>query len=230
MVTFSPARSQPITLEPSKEAAVYGLVAVAMALTLGGVFAGMTVALPLLSSGMALVLLLVQVALLLTAPIWMHRRPLNYLLFGVLPVLSGLAITPYIVVLLSEYANGGAILLNALVCTACLAAAAAVVARTTNIDLAGLGGILMMAVVGLLVLGLLQLFVPALQTRAVELLIAGCGIVAFSVFLAFDIQRTQVLARTGASPFMLALSLYLDIFNLFLYILRFMVSLSGSRD
>ncbi len=33
----------------------------------------------------------------------------------------------------------------------------------------------------------------------------------------------------GANPFLLALSLYLDIFNLFLSVLRFMSVLSGER-
>ena len=42
-------------------------------------------------------------------------------------------------------------------------------------------------------------------------------------------QRIESQGRMGANPFMLALSLYLDIFNLFLFILRFMTALSGNR-
>jgi FtsH-binding integral membrane protein len=53
--------------------------------------------------------------------------------------------------------------------------------------------------------------------------------VIFALFTAVDIQRVKMLGRYGANPFLLALSLYLDIFNLFLYILRFMLALSGDR-
>ena len=43
--------------------------------------------------------------------------------------------------------------------------------------------------------------------------------------MAYDIQRIQHLSRLGASPFLMALSLYLDIYNLFLYVLRFMLAI-----
>jgi FtsH-binding integral membrane protein len=92
-----------------------------------------------------------------------------------------------------------------------------------------IGRLLFFALIGLVVLGLLQLFVPALQTQSGELIISGLGIAVFAVFLAFDLQRVQAMGRLGANPFLMALSLYLDIFNVFLYILRFMTALSGNR-
>ncbi len=230
MATFAPLRSQPITLEPSKEAAVYGLLAVAMAVSAAGIFLGLSYAVPLISSGLALILLLVELGVLLTSRLWMNISPLNYILFGVVPFLSGFTIAPYILYLLQGYANGGTILLNATLATACLTAAGAVLGRATNINLSGLSGILLVSIIGLLVLGILQIFVPALQTTLGEMIISGLGIVVFSIYIAFDVQRAERLARTGANPFMLALSLYLDIFNLFLYILRFMVAVSGRRD
>ena len=62
-----------------------------------------------------------------------------------------------------------------------------------------------------------------------EMIISAVGIVVFGMFLAYDIQRLRRGTAMGESPFLLALSLYLDIFNLFLYVLRFMLAVSGRR-
>ena len=86
-----------------------------------------------------------------------------------------------------------------------------------------------MGLIGLIVIALLQLFVPSLRTGGMEIVISGIGVVLFAAFTAYDVQRVQALGRLGANPFLLALSLYLDIFNLFLYVLRFMLALSGDR-
>jgi FtsH-binding integral membrane protein len=220
---------RPITLTPERESQVYALFAVAMGLTVAGVFVGMRFAPGLLSSGWMLLLVIAEFAILLSSPWWRKQTPLNYVLFGLFPVLSGLTITPYLMMVLAGYANGGAILLNALATTTCLSLAAAVLARGIGWDLSGLGRGLFFALLGLIIFGLLQLFVPALQTTQFELLISGAGVVIFALFAAYDIQRVSAQAAQGGDVFMLALSLYLDIFNLFLYVLRFMVALSGDR-
>ena len=228
-MAFPSASSRPITLDASREAQVYGLFALAMGLTVLGVFVGMMYASTLLRSGYMLGFVIVEFAILLSAGWWRTQTPLNYLLFGLFPLLSGLTITPYLMMVLTGYANGGAILINALGTTALLSVAAAVFARMTGVNLSGLGRALFFAVLGLLIFGILQLFVPAFQTTQFELLLSGGGVVIFALFLAFDIQRLQNMSRMGADPFLMALSLYLDIFNLFLYVLRFMVALSGDR-
>ena len=88
---------------------------------------------------------------------------------------------------------------------------------------------LLFGLIGLLILGILQLFVPALRSTQFELILSGGGVLLFASFLAFDLQRIWQLGRAGANPFQLALSLYLDIFNLFLYVVRFMLAISGNR-
>jgi FtsH-binding integral membrane protein len=88
---------------------------------------------------------------------------------------------------------------------------------------------LFLALLGLIALGLLQVFIPSMRGGSTELLISGGGVIVFALFTAYDIQRVQTLARAGQNPFLLALSLYLDLFNLFLYVLRFMTALSGER-
>lgn len=221
--------SQPIALRPSTEAQTYGLFAVAMGLTVVGVIAGMSIASFLLGSGIHFVFLFAELGIIFSARWWIERSPLNYVLFGLFPLLSGLTITPYILMILTGYANGASILLNALASTTFMAAAAAVFARTTSWDLSVMGRVLFFSLLGLIAFGLLQLFVPALRGTQMELMISGAGILIFAGFTAYDLQRIQSMGRAGANPFMLALSLYLDIFNLFLMILRFMLALSGNR-
>lgn len=227
MQTFSQNPSAPITLEPSTEAKVYGLLTIAMALTVVGVFFGIIYGPMLMSLGLQVFFLLAELVLIFTSGFWSRRSPLNIILFGLFPILSGFTITPYLLSLLVGFENGGMLILNAVVATVFMTAAAAVFAKTTSINLAGMRGVLFMGLIGLIVIGILQIFLPALQQF--ELLISGAGIILFSFFIAFDIQRAQVQARAGGNAFLLALSLYLDIFNLFLYILRFMQAFSGNR-
>jgi len=221
--------SRPISLTQSTESQVYGLFAVAMGLTVFGVYIGMHFIESIMSSGIHILFLVIELGIILTARMWMDKSPLNYLLFGAFPIFSGLMVTPFILSVLTGYANGGTILVNALSATGFMAASAAVFAKTTKWNLGVMGKALFFAVIGLIGFGLLQFFVPALRTTQMELMISGAGIVVFALFTAYDVQRIAKLGKAGANPFMLAISLYLDIFNLFLYILRFMLMLSGNR-
>lgn len=227
-ITSSSVYGRPVALSPSVEAQVYALFAVAMGLTAAGVFLGAMYAQVLLG-GMLPVLMLLELGLIFTSGWWSRSSPLNVVLFGLFPLLSGITITPYLMMVVAGYTNGASILLNAVASTACMALAAAVFARTTSWDLSFLGRAMLFGILGLVLLGVLQLFVPSLQTGAFELFLSGAGVLFFAVFTAYDIQRIQTLSRMGMSPILLALSLYLDIFNLFLYVVRFMVALSGDR-
>ncbi len=229
METFVQSQGRPMSLSQSTESQVYGLFAVAMALTVVGVYIGMQYAVAMLSTGIHLFFLLAEIGLIFSARIWIDKTPLNYLLFGLFPILSGITITPYILYVLTGYANGASILLNAFSATAFMSLALAVFARTTQWNLSVFSRALFFSLLGLIFLGILQIFVPSLRGTQFELILTGAGVIIFSAFTAYDLQRIQQMGRMGANPFMLALSLYLDIFNLFLYILRFMVALSGDR-
>lgn len=225
----SPISAPPVALSQSTESKVYGLFAIAMAITVVGVFIGMQYAAYVLTTGIHIFFAIAELAIIFTAPFWMEKSPLNYLLFFLFPLLSGITVTPYLMHILVGYANGGAILANALAATAFTTAAMALFAKTTSWNLGVLGKGLFFALIGLIVLMLLQFFVPAFQTTQFELMLSGAGIVIFALFTAYDIQRIGAMGRAGANPFILAISLYLDIFNLFLYLLRFMAVLGGER-
>lgn len=225
---YTPSRTQPVALSASSQAQVYGLFTFAMALTLLGVFLGMNFAQYVLSTGLHMVLAVAELVIIFSAGWWSRRAPLNYILFAAFPLLSGITLTPYILLLLAGYANGPAILFNAVAATVFMSLAAVVLARIAP-GLASWGRALFFAVLGLLFLSVLQIFVPALRTEGIELLISGAGIAVFGLFTAYDLQRIQRQGALGENAFLLALSLYLDIYNLFIFILRFMTALSGER-
>lgn len=228
MQQFTSSPSRPVVLSASTQSQVYGLFTLAMALTFLGVFMGMYLAQYLLSSGLHMGLAVAELAIIFTAGWWSRSQPLNYILFALFPLLSGITLTPYLLYILAGYANGSQILLNAVGATVFMSLSAVVLSRIAP-NLAAFGKALFFAVIGLLAMMVLQIFVPALQTQGMELLLSGAGIVVFALFTAFDLQRIERLGAVGASPFLLALSLYLDIYNLFLFILRFMTALSGER-
>ncbi len=225
---FSSSPSQPIALSPSTQAQTYLLFTLAMGLTLFGVFLGMNFAQALLTSGMHLFLAIAELALIFTAGWWSRTSPLNVILFALFPILSGITVTPYLLMVLVGFVNGPAILFNAVGATVAISLSAALLARVAP-GLSAWGAALFYALIGLLLLSILQIFFPTLRTPGFELALSGGAIVLFGLFTAFDIQRIQRMGAIGANPFLLALSLYLDIFNLFLSIVRFMSVLSGER-
>jgi FtsH-binding integral membrane protein len=106
--------------------------------------------------------------------------------------------------------------------------AAAIYGVTTKRSLVSLGGILFMALIGLLVAIVVNLF---LQSTAISWVISLIGVVLFTALTAYDAQRIQsgdIAAATGSlekGAVIGALRLYLDFINLFLFLLRLM----GSR-
>ena len=227
-----PSRSigtRPLALSASTESQVYGLFALAIGITAIGAFAGFSFVANPLYTAVSLPLIILEFALIFTSRWWVEKYPVNYALFAVFPFVSGFILIPYLLYVLSAYENGSSLILNALSATVCMALAGAVATRALKWNFSVMGRALIFALFGLLALIILQLFVPALQTSRGEMFISGIGVVIFALFTAYDLQRIQHLGRLGANPFLLALSLYLDIFNLFVYLLRFMSVVSGNR-
>ncbi|MEO0057446.1 MAG: hypothetical protein RIT17_896 [Pseudomonadota bacterium] len=101
---------------------------------------------------------------------------------------------------------------------------------TTKKDLSGFGSFLIMGVFGLIIAGVINLF---LQSSAMSFVISGLGVLIFAGLTAYDTQRLKEeyahLRGTeyiGKAVIMGALSLYLDFVNMFMYLLRFL----GNRE
>lgn len=73
----------------------------------------------------------------------------------------------------------------------------------------------------LIVGGLLQIFIP--HSDMLELVIAIGGAIVFSLFLIYDIH--MIMHKLSPEEYIMAsINLYLDLINLFLYILRILNS------
>lgn len=107
----------------------------------------------------------------------------------------------------------------------------AILGYTTSTDLTKFGSILRMAVIGLIIAMVVNMF---MGSGTMDYIISGIGVLIFTGLTAYDTQKlknigAQMDANSEAgkkASIMGALSLYLDFLNLFLFLLRFM----GGRD
>ncbi len=101
---------------------------------------------------------------------------------------------------------------------------------TTGQDLSKIGNILFMALIGVIIASLVNIFA---HSSTLEWIISIAGVVIFTGLTAWDTQKIKEMAtvmptsQVGRLATLGALSLYLDFINLFLYLLRFFGS---SRD
>lgn len=111
-------------------------------------------------------------------------------------------------------------------CTAGMFGAMALYGLTTKRNLTGMGRTLMMMLFGLIIAMIANIFIGG---GTLGLIISIAGIVIFSLFTAYDFQRLQeegaylddeVDREKGA--ILGALSLYINFYNLFLFLLRFL--------
>ena len=107
-------------------------------------------------------------------------------------------------------------------------AAMAFIGYTTKKDLTKIGGILLMALIGLIIASVVNIF---LKNSMMDIVISAIGVLIFVGLTAYDAQKikemmldcgTEVNDFTQKLAVFGALSLYLDFINLFLYLLRFL--------
>lgn len=97
----------------------------------------------------------------------------------------------------------------------------------TKADLSGMGSFLFMGLIGLIIGGVVNLF---LHSESLDYLISAFGVIIFSLLTAYDIQKIKEVSNhmllsgedVGKVSIIGALTLYLDFVNLFLYLLRFL--------
>ena len=124
----------------------------------------------------------------------------------------------------------GASVVTAFLSASAMFGAAAIYGAVTKRNLAGLGGILFMALIGLIVASVLNVFIGF---EMLDWIISIAGVVIFTALTAYDVQRIQngdLAVMTGSmekAAVIGALRLYLDFINLFLFMLRLF---GGSRN
>lgn len=101
----------------------------------------------------------------------------------------------------------------------------AVVGYTTSTDLTKLGSILMMALIGIIVASLINMFMKSSQ---LDYIISFVSVIIFTGLTAYDVQKLKDIGAntesgteaTAKLSILGALTLYLDFINLFLALLR----------
>ena len=101
----------------------------------------------------------------------------------------------------------------------------ALVVYTTKTDLTSMGKLLFMALLGIIIASVVNMFVGS---SGLDLILSYVGVLVFVGLTAYDTQKIKQMCQSapdaGESTQKLALigalSLYLDFINLFLYLLR----------
>jgi modulator of FtsH protease len=200
---------------------VMGLVGFAFLFTAGGAVIGRT-----LGPGAFLISIVGSIGTLIALQFLRERAPLNLALLYAFATFEGMALG---LILEAYVARGlGGVVLNAAATTAAVTLAAGAYGYTTKRDLTGLGGILFVGLIGVVVASLIGLFV---QLPLLYIGISAVAAVLFTGFLVFDLNRVaNSRGATEGHAILLAVSVYLDIFNLFLALLRLFGFAGSSRD
>jgi len=197
--------------------------ALAILVTLIGVWAGFNYFIEYFIQAPALmwIVFIGEFALILTSPFWSTKKPLNYWLFSLFAFLSGVTITPLL--LLATITAGSGIVIKALLATCLTFTAAGVIGWTTKKTLEGMGGFLMIGLIGMVITGIIGFFIP--WSNSFEMIYSGIGVLLFAGYAVYDFNMIK---RYPEDRYIdAAMHLYLDIFNLFLFILRLLMSLNN---
>ena len=183
-----------------------------------GLFAG----LQLLSAGLggfllpAIILeIVVLIALMITANKLPHATMLNLGLLYLFTFTSGMTIST----ILAAYAAAGAAtaISQALALTGVLTVGLGMYAWTTKRNLSFLGPMLFIGLLAVIVASIFSIF---FATGPLSFIIALVSVALFSGFIVYDIQRIKFTENTMSAAILLTVSIYLDILNLFLSLLR----------
>jgi modulator of FtsH protease len=145
------------------------------------------------------------------------------LLLG-LTFFMGVVLGPILQVALG-FRNGGTLIAMAAGGTGAIFLALAGYASTTKRDFSNMGKFLFAGLILLFVASIANIF---FQVPALALAISAIGVALFSAYILFDINR---IVQGGETNYVIAtLSVYLDIYNIFVNLLNLLMAFTGQRD
>lgn len=123
------------------------------------------------------------------------------------------------------FSNGGTLVAMAAGGTGAIFFTLAGIASVSKRDFSNMGKFLFMGVVVLLLASVANIF---FQVPAISLAISAMAVVIFSAYILYDISR---IVNGGETNYILAtLSVYLDIYNVFVNLLNLLMAFAGERD
>ena len=199
---------------------VMGLLGFSLLFTAGGAVLGRA-----MGPGAMILSLVGSIGCLIALYFARSKPGLNLALFYAFSVFEGMALG---LIIDSYIARGmGSVVMNAALTTGGLVMALGAYAWTTKRDLSGMAGYLMAGLLAVIIAGIVGIFI---QSTMFHLLLSVATAVLFSGFVMYDFQRLRNAEGVMTDAIWLAVSIYLDIFNLFLAILRIFGILGSSSD
>ncbi|WP_102261403.1 Bax inhibitor-1/YccA family protein [Mesobacillus jeotgali] len=190
-------------------------LAIAFIGTMAGVFVPPALFLPLV---------IIELVMLIGVFFLRKKKAISYAFLYAFTFISGMTMYPVIAHYIAV--SGANVVINSLGATTVVFTGLAIYATKTKRDLSFLGGMLMAALLALIAVSIFNWFWPLSSTGMMAY--SFIGILVFSGYVLFDFNRMK---HYGVSPEevpLMALNLYLDFINLFLYILRFFGILSSN--
>jgi modulator of FtsH protease len=123
------------------------------------------------------------------------------------------------------YSNGASLIMIAFGGTAAVFTAMASIATVSKRDFSGLGKWLFAGVIVILLASVANIF---LHLPALYLVVSVLAIAIFSAYILFDVQR--VISGGETNYISATLSIYLDVYNIFVNLLSLLGIFGGSRD
>jgi len=172
-------------------------------------------------TGLGFIVLFAPLAFVLIMGLGMNRLSVTALsaLFLVYSIIMGMSLS----FIFMNYTQSS--ILNVFVASATMFGIMGLVGYTTKTDLTKMGSLLFMALIGIIVAGLVNLF---LHSSGLSYIISFVAVIVFTGLTAYDVQKLKNIGSSveygseAASKLsvMGALTLYLDFINLFLALLR----------
>ena len=165
------------------------------------------------STGVGLIAMIGGFILLLSIYATRQNEVLSLVLFYAFTFLEGVGIAPVV----SQYvrAFGPEVVVNAALTTGLGMFALAAIVYATGLDLRRFQGIFMIALLGLVVLGIISIFVRVVHPETY----AWLTLAIFSGLVLIDFARLRA-GGDGLTPVLMATSIYLDAINIFLALLQ----------
>ena len=201
----------------------YALLALSMVPTVIGALIGTTLGASLMmGSPMMTMLLFLGVAFGLMFAIEKTKNSsMGVVLLLVFTFFMGLMLGPLLSVAL-HFRNGGTLIAMAAGGTGAVFFVLAGVASNTKRDFGNLGKFLFVGLILMIVASIANMF---LHLPALYMALSAAGVLVFSGFLLFDINR---IVRGGETNYITAtLAVYLDIYNLFVNLLQLLMIFAG---
>lgn len=188
----------------------------ALLVSIGGMYLG-----TLLPASARIPLFVVELALIIGIMFLRKSKVVGYSLMYAFMVVSGatlqFAIGYYIATI------GTAVVFQTVAVAVLVYAGLAIYATYSKEDFRFLGGFLFASLIGLIVLGLIQFFVPFVGVM--ETVYAGFGLLIFIGYTLYDFSRMSKEGFDESEIPLMVVNIYLDLVNIILYALRFVKSL-----